>query len=88
MTYLTVPLLASHKMENFECGNELLDTYFHVQARQDVKRKLATCFVLFSDDQLKIGFYTLSNAGINRELVPDEIKNKLPKAYFDLIKDA
>jgi predicted GNAT family N-acyltransferase len=84
MTYLTVPLHASHKKENFTCGNELLDTYFHVQARQDVKRKLATCFVLLSEDQIVMGFYTLSNAGINRELVPDEIKNKLPKTYTSL----
>ncbi len=84
MGYLTVPLHTSHKKEHFHSNNELLNTYFHFQAKQDVKRKLAACFVLVDDDHVVKGFYTLSNAGIPREVVPDEIKNKLPKTYTSL----
>lgn len=43
MSYVTVPLNASHKKSAFNCGNALLDNYLHVQAKQDVKRKLAAC---------------------------------------------
>ena len=81
---LTVPLNASHKKEAFHCGKELLDIYLHQQAKQDVKRNLSACFVLASEDNMVKGYYTLSNAGIPRDLVPDEIKNKLPKSYTSL----
>lgn len=84
MVYLTLPLHTSHRKEHFQSGNELLDAYFHYQAKQDVKRKLAACFVLVNEDHVVKGFYTLSNAGIPREVVPDEIKNKLPKTYTSL----
>ena len=56
----------------------------HVQAKQDMKRRLSVCFVL-ADDQNKVdGYYTLSNASIPREWLPEEIGRKLPPAYTDL----
>jgi predicted GNAT family N-acyltransferase len=30
------------------------------------------------------GYYTLSNASIDRDLVPDNVKSKLPKSYNDM----
>ena len=84
MTYLTVALNSSHKKEEFECGKELLDNYIKFQAKQDVKRKLAACFILASEDNSIQGYYTLSNAGIPREILPDQIKGKLPKSYNSL----
>lgn len=82
MPYLTVPLHASHRKE-FCCGVELLDRYLHKQAKQDVKRKLAVCFVLPEKDIIK-GYYTLSNAGIPREIVPEKIRMTLPQSYRNL----
>ncbi|HFA51998.1 MAG TPA: GNAT family N-acetyltransferase, partial [Bacteroidetes bacterium] len=82
--YLTVPLDAKHKKSEFACGNTFLDNYIQKQAKQDIKRKLSACFV-WSDEENNIkGFYTLSNAGIPREAMPDEISKKLPRVYESL----
>ncbi len=82
--FLTELLKASHAKKGFSCGNSTLDDYLHHQASQDVKRKLAVCFVL-SDEAHKIkGYYTLSNASIERALLPEIIRKKLPPAYLGL----
>lgn len=83
MSYITVPLSSSHNKEKFTCGKPLLDNYLHTQAKQDVKRKLSTCFVLPDGNEIK-GYYTLSTASIERKLLPDEIIKKLPPSYHDL----
>ena len=82
--YLTTPLDSKHKKSEFTCGNTYLDNYKQKQARQDIKRKLSACFVLSNEDNEIRGFYTLSNAGIPRELIPENISKKLPRAYESL----
>jgi ribosomal protein S18 acetylase RimI-like enzyme len=84
MTYLTVPLNASHKKEAFDCGKPLLNSYLHTQAKQDVKRKLSACFVLADDNHRVQGYYTLSSAVIHREILPEDIRKKLPPSCNDL----
>lgn len=80
--YLTVPLASSHKKSEFQCGHSYLDNYIRKQAKQDIKRKLSACFVVIINPENAIkGYYTLSNAGISREVIPEEIKKKLPRAY-------
>ncbi|MEN0006725.1 MAG: GNAT family N-acetyltransferase [Bacteroidota bacterium] len=82
--YLTVPLDSKHRKSEFTCGNEYLDNYLQKQAKQDIKRKLSACFVLPNEENEIKGFYTLSNAGISRVIIPEEIKRKLPRAYESL----
>lgn len=84
MEYLTVPLNTSHKKQLFDCGNEQLNRYLHRQAKQDVKRKLSTCFVLPDTDGEIKGFYTLSNGGIPRNDLPESIARKLPSTYYSI----
>lgn len=84
MSYLAVPLNSTHNKTKFSCGQDLLDSYLHKQAKQDVKRHLAACFVIADDNNEVIGYYTLSSASIDRELIPDEVKNKLPISYINL----
>jgi ribosomal protein S18 acetylase RimI-like enzyme len=84
MSYATVPLNASHKKGAFNCGKPMLDTYLHSQAKQDVKRKLSACFILADDDNNVKGYYTLSSAVISRDLLPEDIRKRLPPAYNDL----
>ena len=82
MNYLTVPLNSSHERENFNSGTDVLDRYFKLQAKQDVKRRLSACFVYEDvDSQAIIGFYTLSGSSLPKEVIPDTFCKRLPKSY-------
>ncbi len=82
--YTVKPLDNQYNKSDFSCGNVLLDNYIRKQAKQDVKRKLAACFVLPDESNNIKGYYTLSNAGIPSEVIPEAIRKKLPRAYTSL----
>ena len=84
MEFITVSLNTTHNRTDFDCGNTMLNNYLQLQARQDVKRSLAACFILPDEASNLKGYYTLSNAGIQRELLPDDLKKKLPQSYSNL----
>lgn len=84
MTYLTELLDTKHIKEHFDCGQPLLTRYLHKQAKQDVKRQLTACFVICNDRNEIKGYYTLSNAGIERSSLPEGISKKLPPSYHSL----
>lgn len=75
----------NHIRKEFNCGNDLLNYYLKKQAGQDVKRKLAVCFVL-TDNETDIvkGYYTLSNNSIPRSDFSESISKKLPKSYYSI----
>lgn len=83
MSYATTLLASTHEKSKFSCGNSMLDNYIHTQAKQDVKSKVAACFVCSDDDREIKGYYTLSNGSIPSLQIPDIIRKKLPK-YHDL----
>lgn len=76
-------LNSSLNKKDFKCGKHMLDNYLHTQASQDVKRKLCVVFALFEDTTIK-GYYTLSNASIPAEMIPEDIKKKMPGSYKTL----
>jgi GNAT superfamily N-acetyltransferase len=85
MSYLTEPLDSRHNRDNFSCGKDILDNYFWIQAKQDVKRKLSACFVLVDNETGRIsGYYTLSSNNISNDLIPESFKKKLPKSYISI----
>jgi ribosomal protein S18 acetylase RimI-like enzyme len=70
---------ASHDRSSFDSGASALDRYFKEQVTQDVRRRVASCFVALTDDQRIAGFYTLASASVPlTELTPEAIK-KLPR---------
>lgn len=74
-----------HHREDFDCGKELLNNYLKTQAGQDIKRKLAACFVLSENETNNIqGYYTLSNNSIPLSSFPEQIQKKLPKSYASI----
>jgi len=83
MSIIIAPLNSSLNKKDFQCGKETLDNYLHTQAGQDVKRKLCVVFALFEDTTIK-GYYTLSNASVPAEGMPEPIKRKMPGAYKTL----
>ena len=74
----------NHNKKSFNCGYDMLDNYIHRQAKQDVRRDLAACFVLIDDNDYVKGYYTLSANSISREDFPQSISKKLPASYLGL----
>ena len=84
MELQTESLKSIHYRDDFNCGNDILDNYLKKQANQDIKKKLSACFVIYElEDGKKVvkGYYTLSNYGISRNLVPNKYQSKFPRSY-------
>lgn len=74
------PLSAAHDRSGFVCGADALDRYFREQASQDVKRRIASCFVAVSvDTKEAAGFYTLAAASVALSNLAPELIKKLPR---------
>lgn len=82
MHFFTVPLTSEFNKETFNSGNKILDRYLKEIANQDIKRKLASCFVRPDLESNQItGYFTLSNSSIPPEMIPYNLKKKLPRGY-------
>jgi len=74
------PLNDRRDRDAFTCGHEALDRYFRTQATQDIRRRIATCFVAVENASDRIaGFYTLAAASIPTNDLPADIIKKLPR---------
>ena len=72
-------LNAGHDRLSFRSGSDPLDRYFREQATQDVKRRVAACFVAVDDSRAIAGYYTLASAGILLADLPHELGKRLPR---------
>lgn len=74
------PLSADHDRAQFVSGSVPLDRYFREQASQDIKRRIATCFVAVNTETREIaGFYTLTATSVAIHALSPEILKKLPR---------
>jgi ribosomal protein S18 acetylase RimI-like enzyme len=74
------PLGPEHDRESFDCGEEALDRYFKTQATQDIRRRVANCFVAAeSASRAVAGYYTIASAGIPFLELPPEESRRLPR---------
>jgi predicted GNAT family N-acyltransferase len=73
--------LGDHDRAAFSCGNASLDRYIREQASQDVKRGLASVFVITAKDDPKqiLASYTLSSRELKLDQLPEEIAKKAGK---------
>jgi GNAT superfamily N-acetyltransferase len=84
MNYLTKILDSLSDRKSFCCGKSSLDHYIHEQVSQDIRRKLAVCFIVSDEENQIKGYYTLSNDSIPIDELPEELKLKFPKSYINL----
>ncbi|HEY6347515.1 MAG TPA: GNAT family N-acetyltransferase [Bryobacteraceae bacterium] len=69
-----------HDRTGFTSGSVILDQYFRTQASQDVRRRIATCFVAVSGETEEIaGYYTLSAASVGLDALSPQVVKKLPR---------
>jgi GNAT superfamily N-acetyltransferase len=73
-------LSEEHDRESFTCGQEALDRYIRTQATQDIRRRIATCFVAMelASGQLA-AYYTIAAASLVTPDLPAEITKRLPR---------
>lgn len=74
-----LPLGSAHDRAVFNSGSPSLDRYLREQVTQDMRRRVAACFVALTDDQRIVGYYTLASASLLLADLPPSITKKLPR---------
>ena len=74
-----LPLDAIHDRTEFNSDSAPLNRYLREQVTQDVRRRVAACFVALSDGQRIGGYYTLASASLLLTDLPVSIDKKLPR---------
>jgi ribosomal protein S18 acetylase RimI-like enzyme len=72
-------LSAKHDRSRFDCGSEPLNRYFTQQVTQDVRRRVAACFVAITSAGGIAGYYTLASASVPLVDLAPETTRKLPR---------
>lgn len=74
------PLSGRHDRALFSCGVEPLDRYLAAQATQDIRRRIAGCYVAAERGSDRIaGYYTIAAASMPLDDVPAKLAKKLPR---------
>lgn len=74
-----VPLDAACDRTAFHSGSEPLDRYLREQVTQDIRRRVAACFVALTSDARIAGYYTLASASVMLADLPAGLGKKLPR---------
>lgn len=74
-----VALDSAYDRSTFDCGSEPLNRYLREQVTQDIRRRVAACFVALADEQHIAGYYTLATASVPLTGLPTDIARKLPR---------
>jgi len=74
-----VLLDSEHDRKSFKSGTAVLDRYLREQVSQDIRRRVAACFVAITDEQRVAGYYTLASASVGLNDLPEATAKKLPR---------
>ena len=77
--FRVVPMDRTHDRGTFNSGSEALDSYFKERVTQDIRRRVAACFVALSSDGRIAGYYTLASASVFVGDLPAKLIKKLPR---------
>lgn len=70
---------AAHDRSQFNSGMSALDRYLREQVSQDIRRRVAACFVALTGERRIAGYYTMATASVPLVDLPDELRRKLPR---------
>jgi predicted GNAT family N-acyltransferase len=69
-----------HDRSGFSCDKESLDNYLRKQASQDLKKLVASVFVLIDESESNVlAYYTLSTYTINISVLKEAFAKQLPR---------
>lgn len=74
-----VQLNATHDKATFNSDSEPLNRYFKEQVSQDIKRRVAACFVAITQNNEIVAYYTLASASVLLTELPELLLKKLPR---------
>jgi ribosomal protein S18 acetylase RimI-like enzyme len=77
--FRVLPLEDGLDRKHFDSGTEPLDRYLREQVTQDIRRRVAACFVAVDDEQRIAGYYTLASASVPLDQLPPATAKKLPR---------
>jgi ribosomal protein S18 acetylase RimI-like enzyme len=77
--YSLALLDATHDRTTFRSDSVPLNRYLREQVTQDIRRRVAACFVAITDEQRIAGYYTLASASILLVDLPTNMSKKLPR---------
>lgn len=77
--FRVVSLDPDHDRSTFHSGSDPLDRYFRERVTQDIRRRVAACFVALSRDGRIAGYYTLAATGVLLGELPEKIIKRLPR---------
>lgn len=68
----------THERSHFDCGHEALNTYLHTGLDRDVGRYGCVAYMATLGDRSVVGFYTLSNALLQKHRLPRATRDRVP----------
>jgi len=71
--------LAAHDRHGFASGSEALDRYFRELVTQDIRRRIAKCFVAVDENEIVAGYYTICATSVGLGELPPARAKKLPR---------
>lgn len=73
------PLGRSHDRSAFDCGEPVLDEFLRRYARQNQDKGMSRTFVATRGGEPRVlGFFTLSAGSVAFEVLPDDVRRRLP----------
>ncbi|MCW5230646.1 GNAT family N-acetyltransferase [Verminephrobacter eiseniae] len=78
-SFRLAPLDTAHDRATFRSDSEPLNRYLREQVTQDIRRRVAACFVALVDGQRIAGYYTLASASLLLADLPASTGKKLPR---------
>jgi ribosomal protein S18 acetylase RimI-like enzyme len=77
--FLVAPLNSAHDRTTFCSDSEPLNRYLREQVNQDIRRRVAACFVALTNNQRITGYYTLASASLLLVDLSASLRKKLPR---------
>lgn len=74
-----IELLGRHDRSTFDSRSEPLDRYLREHAGQDMRRRVASCFIALDSRDEIAGYYTIAASSLVLDLLPHEQSKRLPR---------
>ena len=80
--------VSNDKLHDFSCGIKDLDRYLKKFAKENDINGYGKTYLLFDDDDVLLGFFTICSSSIKFEELPKDVSDKLPKYPIPAVRIA